>query len=260
MKTRTLLLVAVLLLVFGTILIWLITPKTATSPTQVTAVAPSLPPQLVQQAEPDVAATDPVTNNSPLPSLEGGAAMGAAVDKLPLEKLRKGMDSYVANYPKEATEYALKQIRAHPDPKEIATSIYIASVSYALAKTDRPALDRYLAELPDNVRPFAAYSATARYVDDGDLESAVASLTPDSEQFTVMRVAGLYAEKDPQGAADWVQQLQGTNSYELSLMEMIRVFARTDAALARRWITAMPAGSNRETLQAELDSAPAARH
>ncbi len=250
MKTRTLLLVAVLLLVFGTILIWLITSKTATSPTRVTAVAPPLLSLLAQQDD-----TRPVT----LPLNEGATAIEASIDKLPLEKLRRGMDAYIANYPSEATQYALQKIRANPDTKEIATSIYIASVSYALAKTDRPALGRYLAELPDNVRSLAAYSATARYVDDGDLQSAVASLTPDSEQFTVMRVAGLYAERDPQGAADWVQQLRGTNSYELSLMEMIRVFARTDAALARRWITAMPAGSNRETLQAELDSAPAAR-
>ncbi len=170
------------------------------------------------------------------------------------------MDLYIANYPKEATEYALQKIRANPDTHEPATMIYSNSVAYALAKTDRAALTEYLAALPAEVRPLAADAATARYVDDGDLQSAVASLTPDSEQFTVMRVAGMYAERDPQGAADWVQQLQGTNSYELSLVEMIRVFARTDAALARRWITAMPAGSNRETLQAELDSAPAARH
>ncbi len=257
MKKRNLLLSVALFVLLVAFLMWLTAPRTATSPTQVTTVTPALLPQLVQQDYPDMAATGPATSNSPLPSLEGGAATAAAIDKLPPEKLRAGMDAYLANYPKEATEYALRKVRENPETRiPSLTLIYANAVCYALAKTDRVALAEYLAALPDNVRPMAAYAATARYINDGDLESAVASLTPASEQGTIMRVADLYAERDPQAAAEWAQQYQGTHNYEIAIMSVVRAYAKTDAVKARQWLSAMPAGSNQQTLLAELDSAP----
>ncbi len=189
------------------------------------------------------------------PALEGAAAVEASIDTMPIERLYDGMVAFLANYPEEATEYALRKIKATPDTRDTATAMYIAATSYTLAQ-NRPALARYLDEVPANVRLVAEYSATARYVDDGDIASAVASITPTSESFTLMSVADLYAKRDPLAAAEWAQQFQGTHNYEIAIMSVIRAYAKTDATKARQWLKAMPAGSNQQLLLAELNSAP----
>ncbi len=229
-------------------IVWMIQqqkPSTTTVP--VSAIPPELMALVTQsQSEP-----------SPIPTSVHPREAEASLDKTPLLELRKGMDAYVATYPREAAQYALRKIEAIGATEDLRERnralVYSSAIAYALAHTDPSALAEFITQLPKDVKPFASGAATARYITDNDMEAAKASITPESAQWTVMQVAEALAKQNPQAAADWTQQFRGTPNYELAVMEVIRAFAQSgDVKLAQDWVKTMPEGSNRETMEREL--------